>query len=141
VKSKLALTIAAMALLIVPVSALGATQASSAPAKQTQATVVNSQIALVRNHAYRKATGTAQYQAQPGQSEFQVEVEHIRSLAGKTINVRVNGATVGSMKVSKQGIAQLTRNSELHQNAPNIVSGSKVTVTTASGTLIVSGTF
>jgi hypothetical protein len=141
VKSKLALTVAAMIVLIAPVSALAATHASSAPASHARAADVNWQISLVGSRAYPLATGTSQYQSQPGQSEFQVEVEHIRSLAGKTIKVKVNGATVGSMKVSKQGIADLTLNSELGQNVPNIVSGSNVTVTTGGGTLIASGSF
>jgi hypothetical protein len=141
VKSKLALAVAAMALLIAPVSALAASNASSSPTRHTHAADVNWQIPLVGSHAYPKATGTSQYQAQPGQSEFRVEVEHVRSLAGKMVKVNVNGATVGSIKVSRLGSADLTLNSELGQTVPNIVSGSNVTVTTSGGTLIVSGSF
>jgi hypothetical protein len=85
--------------------------------------------------------GSSQYQSQPGQSEFQAEVEHVRSLAGKQLLVKVNGTTVGKMKVSRQGRADLTLNSELGQHVPTITVGSKVTVTTGTGTLVAAGLY
>ena len=91
--------------------------------------------------AYPRATGSAQYQTQPGQREFQAEVDHIRSLAGSRVTVKVNGGVVGRPKVSALGHAQLTRNTELGQAVPRIVHGSKVVIRTAGGVRIVSGTF
>ena len=105
-----------------------------------QATV-NQQIPLKPRPAYRRASGSAQYQAQPGQREFQVEIERLASLAGTSLLVQVNNAKVGWMKVSKTGIAQLNRNSELGQRVPAIVHGSTVTVKTKAGVVIASGTF
>lgn len=102
---------------------------------------VNQQIPLTPGSAYGRASGSAQYQAQPGQREFQVEVERLASLRGTSVLVRVNGAAVGSMTVSSKGIAQLTRNSELGQRVPAIVHGSIVTVQTRAGVVIASGTF
>jgi hypothetical protein len=122
----------AAALMIAPASALAAE------------TTVNWQINLKPGAAYPKATGGAQYQSQPGQQEFQVEVEHILSLAGKSVVVCVNHAEVGKAKVSARGIAQLDRNTELGQKVPSIVHGSTVSVTTGTactGSLVASGQF
>ena len=105
-----------------------------------QATV-NQQIPLTPGAAYHRAHGSAQYQAQPGQSEFQVEISRLAPLAGNSLLVQVNGANVGWMKVSKTGIAQLNRNSERGQHVPAITHGSTVTVKTKTGAVIASGTF
>ena len=81
------------------------------------------------------------HQGTTRQAEFQAEIERLASLAGKSLLVQVNGANVGSMKVSKTGIAQLNRNSELGQHVPTITHGSTVTVKTKAGTVIATGTF
>ena len=127
------------ALLVAPAAALAAT----APPTAT----VNQQIPLAPGSAYSWATGSAQYQTQPGHREFQVEMERLTSLRGSSVLVRVDGALVGTMKVSSRGIAQLTRNSELRQRVPammmhgSMMHGSSVTVSTKAGVLIASGTF
>jgi hypothetical protein len=105
------------------------------------ATAANRQIALKAGPAYPVARGSAQYQAQPGQRELQLEVEHIRLLAGKRVLVYVNGARVGSAPVSRRGVAELNRNTERGQRVPHIRSEAAVRVRTANGALIVSGTF
>ena len=137
-KSKIALAVAAAALLIAPAAALAG---ASSPARAFKAQDVSWQIPLVGSHAYPAATGTSQYQSQPGQSEFQAEVEHVRSLAGKQLLVKVKGSTVDKMKVSRLGQADLTLNSELGKSVPTINIGSKVTVTTSTGTLVASGSY
>ena len=135
--TKLAAVAVGTALLVAPAAAL----AASTPG------TVNQQISLMPGSAYSRATGSAQYQAQPGQREFQVEVERLTSLRGSSVLVRVDGALVGSMKVSSKGIAQLTRNSELGQRVPammmhgSTMHGSSVTVSTKAGVVIASGTF
>ena len=45
------------------------------------------------------------------------------------------------MKVAPNGIAQLTKNTELGQRVPAIAHGSTVTVNTANGAAITSGRF
>jgi hypothetical protein len=136
-KSKLVLTLAAVVVLVLPASAL----ANTSPAWTARAQDVNWQITLHGSPAYPLATGASQYQAQPGQSEFQAEVEHVRSLAGRQLLVKVNGTTVGRMTVSSLGQADLTLNSELGQHVPAISAGSTVKVTTTTGTLVVSGRY
>lgn len=146
-KTKLVAATTAVALLIVPVSALAATPPSTSPSAVsagsqagTQQTV-NWQVPLRAGSHLPRATGSAQYQAQPGQREFQVEVEHLRALAGRSLVVQVNARTLGQMKVSPTGIAQLTRNSEHGQAVPLVVHGSTVSVKTMAGAVIASARF
>ena len=101
----------------------------------------SSQIALRASNAYRAATGAAQYQSQPGQRELQIEVDHIRSLAGQNVNVYVGGSKIGSARVSGRGVAELVRNSELAQRVPQVRAGTSVTVQTSGAVTIVSGAF
>ena len=129
-------------MVLAPVSALAATQQSAKANPQGGASATaNWQIPLTPSRAYAGATGSAQYQGQPGQREFQVEVERLASLRGTSVLVRVNGAILGSMKVSSKGIAQLTQNTERGQRVPLIVPGATVTVKTATGVVITSGRF
>jgi len=127
--------------LILATSALVTAAALAVPAVAF-ATTSNLQTAVHAGASFPKATGTAQYQSQPGQSDFQVELTHLKVLAGHTVLIQANGAKVGSAKVSARGIAQLTRNTELGQAVPQIAPGSTVTVVTgAASTLVASGTF
>jgi hypothetical protein len=103
-------------------------------------TTANFQISLTPSGTYA-VTGGAQYQSQPGQRELQVELEHLAALRGSPLVVRVNGAVVGAMRVASNGIAQLTKNTELGQRVPAIGHGSTVTVKTASGATVTSGRF
>ena len=127
--------------LILAASALIGAAALVVPAAAL-ATTSNRQVPLHAGPAFAKTTGSAQYQVQTGQREFQVELNRLRSLAGRSVLVRANGAKVGWAKVSSTGIVQLTRNTELGQRVPQIAHGSTVSVVTgAGGTLIASGTF
>ena len=139
-RSKLVAAIIGAAMVLGPVSALAATQPKGNGQAAAPATV-NWQIPLSASRAYARATGSAQYQAQSGQCEFQVEVERLASLRGTSLLVRVNGGSVGSMRVSSTGVAQLTRNSERGLRVPLITHGSTVTVKTTTGALISSGRF
>ncbi len=116
-----------------PAAALAS--AGSAPA------VANWQIHLNGSTAHYRANGSAQYQSQPGQRESQVEVQHVRSMAGRTVVFSAAGVRLGSARISPRGQADITRNTELGQKVPAIAHGSNVTVRTAGGTLIVSGRF
>ena len=119
-------------ILAAPATALAASLAAP--------TTANFQISLAPSGKYA-LTGSAQYQSQPGQRELQVELGHLATLRGNSLVVRVNGAVVGSMKVAPNGIAQLTKNTELGQRVPAIAHGSTVTVKTANGAAITSGRF
>jgi hypothetical protein len=143
-KSKLSISVLGLALFVALATAFGSSSVASArsAALSSQRThFVNLQIQLKGRRAFPHAAGSSQYQSQPGQSEFQVEVEHVRALAGKQLLVKVNGTTVGKMKVSTVGQADLTLNSELGQSVPTITGGSVVKVMTSSGALVVSGSY
>jgi hypothetical protein len=101
----------------------------------------NSQIPLRSSKAYPAARGTAQYQAQPGQREVQIEVDHIRSLAGKYVSVYIGGAKIGVIRVNSRGVAEIVRNSELAQRVPQVHAGTTVTVQTNNAVTVASGTF
>jgi hypothetical protein len=140
---RLRVTAVAIAALVVPASALafasGATSAARAnPLASTQ--TVDWQIPLVPGQS-GKGTGSSQYQAQPGQRELQVEVEHLRSLAHRRVLVQVNGARVGWATVSRNGVAQLSRNTELGQRVSAISHGPTVTVRTGTGRVLLSGSY
>jgi len=141
-RSTLVAGAAGAVIVLTPVTALAATQHETKAARQAAASAtVNRQIPLTAGPAYPAATGSAQYQAQPGQREFQIEVEHLAALRGRSLLVRVNGTTIGTMTVSSKGIAQLTRNSELGQRVPQIRTGSTITITTTTTNSVSSGRF
>ena len=134
--------VAALAALILPAGALAANAASTASNATSAAPAsLDWQIPLKPGSAYPNARGSAQYQAQPGQREFQAEVEHIASLAGKKVSFRVNGSLIGTRTVSSLGKAEISRNTEFGQAVPHITHGSLVTVRNSAGRLIASGRF
>jgi hypothetical protein len=128
-KSKLAAAGIAVVAAAAPAAALGASS------------TVDWQIPMHGSAAYPNSNGSAQYQSQPGQRELQVEVQRVRSLAGKTVVFSSAGMTLGTAKVSANGHADVTRNTELGQKVPLIVRGSSVAVRTAGGRLITTGRF
>jgi hypothetical protein len=67
------------------VAAFAGPAVAKARSSAQKAQNVNFQIQLKGRHAYPRASGSSQYQAQLGQGEFQAEVEHARSLAGKQL--------------------------------------------------------
>ena len=125
----------------VGIAAVTAAVPASALAAQAAAPTVNWQTSLKGSAAYPRANGSAQYQSQAGQREVQVELQRVRALAGKTVVFSAGGMTLGSAKVSPQGHADITRNTERGQRVPKIAHGSAVSVRTAGGKLIVSGRF
>jgi predicted PilT family ATPase len=135
-KSKI-IAVAIAATVMVGMLSAFATKAASATTTPT----VNWQIAMKPARTHPRTTGTAQYQSQPGQRELQVELEHLRWLAGKKVTFYASGSTFGTAKVSKRGIAQIDRNTERGQSVPNVVHGSTVTARTATGALIAKGRF
>jgi predicted PilT family ATPase len=98
-------------------------------------------IALEPVKAFPAAKGSAKFKAKPSERELQVEVEHIRRLAGRRVVVVVGGAKLGTAKVSALGAARLSRNSELGQRVPQVSAGTVVKVRTGGGTTVVKGSF
>jgi hypothetical protein len=102
---------------------------------------VNWTIALKPGPVYPTATGNSQYQSQGAQRELQVEVDHLKTLAGKKVNVFVNGSRWASPIVSSLGVAQVDRNTDRGQSVPSVAHGSTVRIRTLGGTLIAAGTY
>lgn len=121
------------------IAVLGALVTQSATATATP--TVNWQIPMKPAKAYPRTTGSAQYQSQQGHRELQIELEHLRALAGKKVSFYSNGSRLGSAKVSKRGIVQIDRNTELGQSVPRVAHGSTVTARTGTGVLISRGQF
>jgi hypothetical protein len=108
--------------------------ALAAPAVQAKGGTI---IALKASSTFSGAKGKAKFQNE-GQRELEIEVEHVRRLAGKRVNFFVNAKKVGSKRVNGLGAAQLDRRGSTF---PAIGSGTRISVKTASGKLIVSGRF
>jgi hypothetical protein len=117
-------------LTIVALAALALT----APAVQAKGGTI---IALKASSSFSGAKGKAKFQNE-GQRELEIEVEHVRRLAGKRVNFFVNAKKVGSKRVNGLGAAQLDRRGSTF---PAIGSGTRISVKTAGGKLIVSGRF
>jgi len=98
-------------------------------------------ITLKPSAAFPSATGKATFKARGGERELQIEVEHVRRLAGKRVVFTVGGVRLGTAKVNAFGAAQIERNSDRGQRVPAVRHGTKVKVRTAGGVLIVSGSF
>ena len=119
-------------LAIVALAAL-ALAAPAVQAKDDQGRI----IALKASSAFPGAKGKAKFKTD-GQRELEIEVEHVRRLAGKRVNFFVNSKKVGSLRINSFGAAELNRRGS---SAPAVRSGTRISVKTAGGTLIVSGRF
>jgi hypothetical protein len=95
-------------------------------------------IVLKPAKAFPTAKGSAQFKAKAGERQLEVEVEHVRRLAGKRVTFFVGGQKLGSGKIGALGAAQIERRNSA---APAVGAGTAVSVKTAGGTLIVRGSF
>jgi hypothetical protein len=98
-------------------------------------------ITLKSAKAFSAAKGSAKFKATAEEREIQVEVEHIRRLAGKRVVFVVGGKKLGSARVNRFGAAEINRNSQRGQFVPQVRAGTAVKVKTAAGVLIVRGSF
>ena len=123
--------------MFIPIAVLAlAALALAAPAVQAKGGP-GTRIALKAASAYPGASGKAKFQNE-GQRELEIEVEHVRRLAGKRVNFFVNSTKVGSARISGLGAAQINRRGSTF---PAINAGTRVKVKTAGGATIVAGRF
>lgn len=127
--------------LITALIACIAAVAAIAPAAYASGSGTTRTIALNGSVSFPGATGKAVYKVKAGERELQIEVEHVRALAGKHVNVFVNGNKLTSPVVNSLGTIEVNRNTERGQSVPIIKTGSTVRVRTLGGTMIASGTF
>jgi hypothetical protein len=94
-------------------------------------------IVLKASASFPGAGGKAKLQTE-GQRELEIEVQHVRRLAGKHVSFFVNRTKVGSARVNGLGAAQVNRRGA---SFPAIKAGTRIKVKTAGGATIVSGRF
>jgi hypothetical protein len=98
-------------------------------------------IVLKAAKAFPAAKGSAKFRSRPDERELEVEVEHIRRLAGKRVAFFVAGKKLGTAKINAFGAARIDRNSERGHRVPSVRVGTNVAVRTLAGVKIVSGSF
>jgi len=97
-----------------------------------------SRIVLKAARAFPAAKGSATFKAKPGERQLEVEVEHLRRLAGKRVAFFVGGTKLGTARIGALGAAQIERRNSA---VPAVRAGTAVSVKTAAGVLIVKGSF
>ena len=123
--------------MFIPVAVLVlAALALAAPAVQAKGGP-GTRIALKSTGAFPGASGKAKFQNE-GQRELEIEVEHVRRLAGKRVNFFVNATKVGSARVNGLGAAQINKRGS---GFPAIKAGTRIKVKTTGGATIVAGRF
>ena len=105
-----------------------------APAVQAKG---GTRIVLKASKAYPSADGKAKFQT-AGQRELEIEVEHVRRLAGKRVNFFVGSTKLGSARINGLGAAQIKRRGS---SFPTVQSGTVIKVKTTRGATVVSGRF
>ena len=95
-------------------------------------------IVLRPAKAFPAAKGSATFKAKAGERELEVQVEHVRRLAGRTVMFYVGGKRLGNAKVGTLGAAHIERRNGA---VPAVRAGTAVSVKTAGGILIVKGSF
>jgi len=112
-----------------------------APAASAKGGGTTRTISLKGSVSFPGATGKAVSKVNGNERELEVDVQHIRALAGKRVNVNVNGHLLATPRVNSLGHFTVNRNTNLGQSVPNIKAGSTVRVRTLGGTVVASGTF
>jgi hypothetical protein len=112
-----------------------------APAASAKGGGTTRTISLKGSVSFPNATGQAVSKVNGTERELEVDVQHIRSLAGKRVNVNVNGHLFATPRVNSLGHFTVNHNTGAGQAVPTIKAGSTVRVRTLGGTLIAGGTF
>ena len=95
-------------------------------------------IVLKASTAFPAAKGSAKFKATAEERQLEVEVEHLRRLAGTRVTFVVGGKKLGTARIGALGAAQLERRNSA---VPAVRAGTVVSVKTAGGTLIARGSF
>ena len=98
-------------------------------------------IALTRpaGAPFASAKGKAKYSNRGGERELQIEAENIP--AGTAVEFVLDGAVIGTGTATALREVRLNLNSDLGATVPTSVTGKGVSVRTAAGAVIVSGSF
>ena len=112
----------------------------AAPAASAKGGVTRT-IALKGSISFPGATGKATSKVKAGERELEIDLQHIRALAGKHVNVNVNGSRLASPLVSSLGHFSVNRNTGAGQHVPPSRWARRCCIRTLGGTLIADGTF
>ena len=88
---------------------------------------------------FRAANGKAKFKSEGGERELEVEVEDVR--AGLELLFLLDDIRLGTRTTDAYGRANLELNSDRGASVPASVTGRRVTIRTASGATVVSGSF
>ena len=88
---------------------------------------------------FRNANGKAKFKSEGGERELEVEVEDVR--AGLELLFLLDDIRLGTRTTDAFGRANLELNSDRGATVPSTVAGRKVTIKTAAGATVVSGSF
>jgi hypothetical protein len=99
---------------------------------------IQSNATLVGSAAFPAAKGNARFRAQLGAASGSLTVTVENGPPGATVNVSVGGTSVGTIALAPGPVNP--GNGTATFTVPSPVAGKMITVTTADGTLVVSGT-
>ena len=84
--------------------------------------------------------GYAQYEIHSSRTELEIRINQINLPAGTSLNVAVDGASVGSMSLQSGGEGRLRLRSDNGQTVPVVIAGSTISISNG-GNAILNGTF
>ena len=87
-----------------------------APAASAKGGGTQRTISLKGSVSFPNATGKAVSKVNGNERELEVDVQHIRSLAGKRVNVNVNGHLIATPLVNSLGHSHRERDLLIHAN-------------------------
>ena len=96
------------------------------------------QATLKGSTSYPAVTGKAKFSRDDGVRQLEVQIEDAKPLAGRKVNFRVNGVTVGTAAVNNLGTARIYKAGSV---VPNVTAGSTIRVKRMNGVLVASGRF
>jgi hypothetical protein len=122
-------------------SAAGSASSSSSSSSTGGVQTGRVQIALTRpaGAAFATAKGKAKYSNRGGERELEIEAENIP--AGTAVEFVLDGAVIGTGTATALREVELNLNSDRGATVPASVAGKSVSVRTAAGAAIVSGSF
>ena len=121
---------------IVVIGTLAALALVAGPAANA-ATDVHQAI-LKGSASYPAVSGKAKFSRDDGVRQLEAQIEDANSLAGRKVNFRVNGVTVGTATVNSLGTARIDKAGSV---VPNVTAGSTIRVKRPNGALVASGRF
>ena len=120
-------------------NARNSSSATGSPGQGSDVPLVIIALRAAIDGPFRNANGKAKFKSEGGERELEVEVEDVR--AGLELLFLLDDIKLGTRTTDAFGRANLELNSDRGASVPATVAGRKVTVRTAAGATVVSGSF